>query len=40
MNAAHLLTNIAVIHVLPLKEWEDGFKLSMSGEALKVLINP
>jgi 2-desacetyl-2-hydroxyethyl bacteriochlorophyllide A dehydrogenase len=29
-----------VSHVLPLERWEEGFTLSMSGEALKVLIKP
>lgn len=29
-----------VSHILPLEEWEEGFKLAMSGEALKVLIKP
>ncbi|RMF95185.1 MAG: hypothetical protein D6734_06095 [Candidatus Schekmanbacteria bacterium] len=29
-----------VSHILPLEKWEEGFKLSMSGESLKVLIKP
>jgi threonine dehydrogenase-like Zn-dependent dehydrogenase len=29
-----------VSHILPLEKWEEGFKISMSGEALKVLIKP
>jgi len=29
-----------ISHVLSLEKWEEGFKLSMSGEALKVLIKP
>jgi L-iditol 2-dehydrogenase len=29
-----------ISHVLPLEKWEEGFQLSMSGEALKVLLQP
>lgn len=29
-----------VSHIMPLEKWEEGFKLSMSGESLKVLIKP
>jgi len=29
-----------ISHIIPLEKWEEGFKLSMSGEATKVLIKP
>lgn len=29
-----------ISHVLPLGKWEEGFNLSMSGDALKVLVKP
>jgi 2-desacetyl-2-hydroxyethyl bacteriochlorophyllide A dehydrogenase len=29
-----------VSHILPLEKWEEGFKRSMSGETLKVLLTP
>ncbi len=29
-----------ISHIYPLEKWEEGFKLSMSGESLKVLIKP
>jgi threonine dehydrogenase-like Zn-dependent dehydrogenase len=29
-----------ITHVLPLDEWERGFDLSRSGEAVKVVLEP
>ncbi len=40
LNSGKITIDSLVSHVLPLEKWEEGFKLSMSGEALKVLIKP
>jgi len=29
-----------ITHIIPLEKWEEGFQLSLSGEAVKVLIKP
>jgi len=35
LNPAEFIT-----HVLPLSEWEEGFRLARSGEAVKVVLQP
>ena len=40
LNSGRITVDSLVSHVFPLEKWEEGFKLSMSGEALKVLIKP
>jgi L-iditol 2-dehydrogenase len=32
--------NCLISKILPLKDWEEGFRLAKSGEAIKVLLKP
>ena len=32
--------NALITKVLPMKDWETGFNLAKSGEAIKVLLKP
>jgi len=40
LAAGKLNIKPAITHVLPLSKWKEGFKLSLSGEACKVILEP